>query len=151
MKLVFLGEHGHWDVHDWSEHSSFSSSGGGDSDLHSQNIPESFRPEPTVTEKTESHKTLKVEQFQLSEAKDSSAFNPVQQHYVTGSYTVQEGDGTRSKVHKLFQAPLANINLRQTGYGESEDEDLDEYEEPKQPNPYELEPLRQFFQNQNQI
>lgn len=129
---------GHWDVHDWSEHSSFSSSG--DSDFH---------PEE-VTEK--SHKSLKVESFKLSEGKDSSALNPVQQHYVTGSYRVQNGDGTeeetKSKVHKIFQAPLANINVHQTGYEEGEDEDLEEYEQPKQQDPYELEPLRQFFQNQ---
>lgn len=150
MKLLlwFVEGHEHWDVQDWSEHSSFSSSGGGDSDFQ-PHIPETVHPE------TESHKSLKVESFELNEAKDSSAFNPIQQHYVTGSYKVQQNDGvgTKSKVHKVFQAPLANINLRQTDYGREEEENYDEegYEEPKQPDPYELEPLRQFFQNQNHI
>lgn len=121
-----------------------------------------------------SHKSLRTESFHITEAKDSSANNPISQHYVTGSYKVHESDPQEYVNHKVFQAPLANINLHETSYqptgpehsqqdfemekdsyGGDEGLEDDDYGEStlsqmnKEPeaNGYEIEALKQYFLN----
>ncbi|XP_066256324.1 uncharacterized protein [Euwallacea similis] len=178
-------EHENWDIQDEYEHkkhhdwSSYADSGLNEDpglspppevDPYTFNEIES-NPENYEGDYANSQKSVKLEKFQLHEAKNSGEIDPVRQHVVTGSYRVQQsspdGVGSTSKEQKLFQVPLADIHLQQTSYGgdasrsnfEEEEGLNDEWgkdyenfdygaEEKKSTllaGNYEFEPLKQFF------
>lgn len=177
------------DHHDWSKQAQ-TESYSGDGDFKPSPEIDSYNTIPTFSHVDSynqpinqnfdddgymgSHKSLRTESFHITEAKDSSANNPISQHYVTGSYKVHESDPQEYVNHKVFQAPLANINLHETSYqptgpehsqqdfemekdsyGGDEGLEDDDYGEStlsqmnKEPeaNGYEIEALKQYFLN----